>query len=153
MGAGGSNPEYIITMSKGQKSKYDQVKQIIAGWRKIRATKSIDGQTVDQFTTNKLKPCNDARDAMAGLKLQKIAAANAIKKADDAFLAAEVASRLARREVNPETGVSLEAVVALYKDRVANLNELADAAELAYWFGHKPACTIVRQGRIHGVQP
>ena len=24
----------------------------------------------------------------------------------------------------------------------------ADAAELAYWFGHKPACTIVRQGRI-----
>ena len=27
---------------------------------------------------------------------------------------------------------------------------LADAAELAYWFGHKPACTIVRQGRIYG---
>ena len=26
---------------------------------------------------------------------------------------------------------------------------LADAAELAYWFGHQPACTIVRQGRIH----
>ena len=26
-----------------------------------------------------------------------------------------------------------------------------EAAELAYWFGHKPACTIVRQGRIHGV--
>ena len=24
----------------------------------------------------------------------------------------------------------------------------ADAAKLAYWFGHKPACTIVRQGRI-----
>lgn len=24
----------------------------------------------------------------------------------------------------------------------------ADAAELAYWFGHKPACTIVRQGRV-----
>lgn len=30
---------------------------------------------------------------------------------------------------------------------------LADAAELAYWFGHQSACTIVRQGRIHGVQP
>ncbi len=28
----------------------------------------------------------------------------------------------------------------------------ADAAELAYWFGHKPARTIVRQGRIHGAQ-
>ena len=24
----------------------------------------------------------------------------------------------------------------------------AEAAELAYWFGHKPARTIVRQGRI-----
>jgi len=30
---------------------------------------------------------------------------------------------------------------------------VADAAELAYWFGHKPACTIVRQGRIHGAMP
>ncbi len=27
---------------------------------------------------------------------------------------------------------------------------VGEAAELAYWFGHKPACTIVRQGRIHG---
>ena len=31
-----------------------------------------------------------------------------IKKADDAFLAAQVANRLARRGVNPETGVSLD---------------------------------------------
>ena len=30
---------------------------------------------------------------------------------------------------------------------------VGEAAELAYWFGHKPACTIVRQGRIHGVLP
>lgn len=27
---------------------------------------------------------------------------------------------------------------------------VAGAAELAYWFGHKPACTVVRQGRVHG---
>jgi glutamyl-tRNA synthetase len=67
-----------------------------------------------------------------------------IRKADDAFLAAEVASRLARREVNPETGVSLEAVVALYKDRVANLNELADAAELFVADVH-PAPDVVGQ--------
>ena len=26
---------------------------------------------------------------------------------------------------------------------------LAEAAELAYWFGHKPGCTIVRQGRVY----
>lgn len=25
---------------------------------------------------------------------------------------------------------------------------LREAAELAYWYGHKPACTIVRQGRV-----
>lgn len=30
---------------------------------------------------------------------------------------------------------------------------LGEAAELAYWFGHQPACSIVRQGRIHGVMP
>ncbi|MDD2180083.1 imidazolonepropionase [Acidovorax sp. D2M1] len=30
---------------------------------------------------------------------------------------------------------------------------VGEAAELAYWLGHKPACTIVRQGRIHGVLP
>jgi len=53
-----------------------------------------------------------------------------IRKADNAYLAAEVANRLAHREVNPETGPALEAVVALYKDRATNLNELADAAEL-----------------------
>ena len=88
MGAGNANPEYITIMSKGQKSKFDQVKQIIAGWEKIRASKTIDGQTLAQFTAARLKPCNDARDVMAGLKLQKFAAANAIKKADDAAYAA-----------------------------------------------------------------
>lgn len=30
---------------------------------------------------------------------------------------------------------------------------VGEAAELAYWLGHKPTCTIVRQGRIHGVMP
>jgi imidazolonepropionase len=27
---------------------------------------------------------------------------------------------------------------------------VAEAAELAYWVGQKPACTIVRQGRVYG---
>lgn len=30
---------------------------------------------------------------------------------------------------------------------------LGQPAELAYWLGHKPACTIVRQGRVYGVMP
>src|SRR5690606_7563125 len=67
-----------------------------------------------------------------------------IRKADDAFLAAEVANRLAHREVNPETGVTLEAVVALYKDRATNLNELADAAELFVADVH-PAPEVIGQ--------
>lgn len=53
-----------------------------------------------------------------------------LKQADDRLLAADVANRLARRGVNPETGVELEAVMALYKDRVGNLNALTDAAQL-----------------------
>lgn len=67
-----------------------------------------------QFNTEKLKWLN----------------AQYIKKADDGYLAAQVASRLARRGVDPEAGPALERVVALYKDRATNLNELADAAEL-----------------------
>ena len=67
-----------------------------------------------------------------------------IKKADDRLLAAEAANRLARRGVNPETGVSLEAVVALYKDRVANLNELADSVALFVADVH-PAPEVIGQ--------
>ena len=56
--------------------------------------------------------------------------AHYIKQADDARLASDTASRLALRGVDPESGPALERVVALYKERVANLNELADSAEL-----------------------
>ena len=70
--------------------------------------------------------------------------AHYIKQADNARLAAEVANRLARRGVNPESGPALEAVVALYKERVANLNELADAVELFVVEVH-PAPEVVGQ--------
>ena len=55
--------------------------------------------------------------------------AHYLKAADDGRLAGEAAKRLARRGIDPEAGASLERVVALYKDRVGNLNELADALE------------------------
>jgi glutamyl-tRNA synthetase len=55
-----------------------------------------------------------------------------IRESADSMLAADVASRLARRQVDPETGPALEALMALYKDRVATLNELADAVEAFY---------------------
>ncbi|MDK9725758.1 MAG: glutamate--tRNA ligase [Sterolibacteriaceae bacterium MAG5] len=67
----------------------------------------------------------------AQFNTEKLAWLNAhyIKQADDVRLAGQAASRLARRGVDPEAGAPLERVVALYKDRVANLNELADAVE------------------------
>ena len=67
----------------------------------------------------------------AQFNTEKLAWLNAhyIKQTDDSRLAGEAASRLARRGVDPEAGAPLERVVALYKDRVANLNELADAVE------------------------
>ncbi|MFN3984160.1 MAG: glutamate--tRNA ligase [Rhodocyclaceae bacterium] len=70
--------------------------------------------------------------------------AHYIKQCDDVRLAAEVAGRLAHRGVNPESGLALEAVVALYKDRVSNLNELADAVELFVVEIH-PAAEVVGQ--------
>lgn len=70
--------------------------------------------------------------------------AHYIKQADNARLAGEVANRLARRGVNPESGPALEAVVALYKERVTNLNELADAVELFVVEVH-PAPEVVGQ--------
>ena len=53
-----------------------------------------------------------------------------LRGSDDARLAADVANRLAARGIDPESGPSLESVIALYKDRVTTLNELADAIEL-----------------------
>ncbi|NMG72302.1 glutamate--tRNA ligase [Parazoarcus communis] len=70
--------------------------------------------------------------------------AHYIKQADNTRLAGEVASRLARRGVDPEAGPALESVVALYKDRASNLNELADAAELFCVDVH-PAEEVVAQ--------
>ncbi|MBI5626297.1 MAG: glutamate--tRNA ligase [Nitrosomonadales bacterium] len=55
-----------------------------------------------------------------------------LKVADNARLAALVRPRLEARGVKVSTVPALEAVVALYKERVATLNELADAAEVLY---------------------
>ena len=65
--------------------------------------------------------------------------AHYLKSAAAERLAAEVARRLARRGVDPDAGSSLEKVVALYQERVGNLNELADAAEPFCIFVHPSA--------------
>ena len=55
-----------------------------------------------------------------------------IKLADDARLADMVKSRLEARGVAVGEAPVLEAVIALYKERVSTVNELADAVEVFY---------------------
>jgi glutamyl-tRNA synthetase len=67
-----------------------------------------------------------------------------LKLADNGRLAADASERLAQRGVDPEQGPSLEAVAGLYKERVATLNELADAAE-AFYIDLHPAPELIAQ--------
>jgi len=55
-----------------------------------------------------------------------------LKLADNARLVSLVQPRLQSRGVKVGAAPALEAVIALYKERVATLNELADAAEVFY---------------------
>ncbi|MBK9160670.1 MAG: glutamate--tRNA ligase [Nitrosomonadales bacterium] len=55
-----------------------------------------------------------------------------LKQADSARLAALVRPRLEARGLTVGEAPALESVIALYKERVATLNELADAAEVFY---------------------
>ncbi len=58
--------------------------------------------------------------------------AHYLKQADNARLVALVQPRLEARGVTITATPSLEAIIGLYKERVSNLNELADAAEVFY---------------------
>ena len=58
--------------------------------------------------------------------------AHYLKLADNERLAALVHSRLEARGVAISTAPSLAAIIALYKERTTNLNELADHAEVFY---------------------
>jgi glutamyl-tRNA synthetase len=55
-----------------------------------------------------------------------------LKQADNMRLVALVRPRLAARGVTVSDAPALESIVALYKERVATLNELADAAEVFF---------------------
>ncbi len=58
--------------------------------------------------------------------------AHYIKQADNARLAGLVLPRLEARGVTVSETPSLDAIIGLYKERVSNLNELADCAEVFY---------------------
>jgi len=55
-----------------------------------------------------------------------------LKQADNTRLVALVSPRLESRDVKVSEVPALESVISLYKERVATLNELADAAEVFY---------------------
>jgi glutamyl-tRNA synthetase len=65
--------------------------------------------------------------------------AHYLKLADNARLADLVRSRLEARDVAISDAPSLAAIIALYKERAANLNELADYAEIFYIDVHPKA--------------
>jgi glutamyl-tRNA synthetase len=69
-----------------------------------------------QFNTEKLKWLNN----------------HYLKLTDNARLAELVRPRLIARGINVSVAPALEAVIALYKERISTLNELADAAEVFY---------------------
>jgi glutamyl-tRNA synthetase len=69
-----------------------------------------------QFNTEKLKWLNN----------------HYLKQTDNARLVELVRPRLVARGVTVSATPALEAVIALYKERVSTLNELADAAEVFY---------------------
>lgn len=70
--------------------------------------------------------------------------AHYLKQTDNERLAALVRPRLETRGVTVGDAPSLTAVVSLYKERVATLNELADAAEVFYIDIH-PAAELLAQ--------
>jgi glutamyl-tRNA synthetase len=70
--------------------------------------------------------------------------AHYLKQNDNAQLAALVRPRLEARGVTVSVTPSLEAIIGLYKERVSNLNELADAAEIFYIDLH-PQAEILAQ--------
>ncbi|MBK7356744.1 glutamate--tRNA ligase [Propionivibrio sp.] len=70
--------------------------------------------------------------------------AHYLKQADSARLAALVRPRLEARGVAVSDRPSLSAIINLYKERVGNLNELADAAEVFYIDLHPRADILVQ---------
>ena len=65
--------------------------------------------------------------------------AHYIKLADDARLGQEIRQRLAREGVENTASPDPAEIAALYKDRVSNLNELADSAHAFYVAPHASA--------------
>ncbi|MCX9155285.1 glutamate--tRNA ligase [Niveibacterium sp. 24ML] len=97
-------------------------------------------QFVEWFDLDRITP------SAAQFNFEKLDWLNAhyIKQAEPAVLVADAARRLAKRGVSIENGPSLEAVVALYRERVSTLVQLADSVE-AYYIDIQPSEEMASQ--------
>ena len=78
--------------------------------------------------------------------------AHYMKLADPGLIAADVAKRLAARNVATEGGADLSQIVELYRERVSTLNELADAVEYFYKQIH-PAQDVLDKHLTQEIRP
>ena len=78
--------------------------------------------------------------------------AHYIKQADNSRLAGLVLPRLQARGVTVSATPSLDSIIGLYKERVSNLNELADAAEVFYIDLH-PKAEVLAQHLVPETMP
>ena len=78
--------------------------------------------------------------------------AHYLKQTDNTRLAVEVTRRLGARGISTTDGPDLEGVVALYKERAATLNELADAVEYFYQQIH-PSAEVLEKHLTLDVRP
>ena len=78
--------------------------------------------------------------------------AHYMKLADPGLIAADVAKRLAARDIATEGGADLSRIVELYRERVSTLNELADAVEYFYKQIH-PAQDVLDKHLTQEIRP
>ncbi|WP_374402766.1 glutamate--tRNA ligase [Niveibacterium sp.] len=97
-------------------------------------------QFVEWFDLDRITP------SAAQFNFDKLDWLNAhyIKQADIATLAADATRRLAKRGVSLADGPALEAVVALYRERVNTLVQLADSVE-PYYIDVTPSAELAAQ--------
>ena len=71
--------------SNGPAAALERLDTFIAAWKKLRASKAFAGLTPDQFETQKIAPCRQARATVVDLDNQMKAALN---RRDDLDMAA-----------------------------------------------------------------
>jgi len=116
-------------MATLQKSDYEKVKSILAGWKNLRSEKTFAGMTLDQFA-ERTKPIDTTRDEVTRCDNELTAAINARDTADAAAfaLAARVVNAVKADEAEGEDGELYEAMGYVRKsERRTGLSRKAKA--------------------------